>query len=46
MMGISQKKKTKIVKLKVLSSEEVKTFQIELPSGVSRITAITVTSSL
>ena len=46
MISTVKKKKTKVVKVRVLTLEEVKTFQIELPSGVSRITAITVTSSL
>ena len=46
MISTVKNKKTKVVKVQVLALDQVKTFQIELPTGASRITAITVTSSL
>jgi hypothetical protein len=42
MMAVSKIKKTFVVKIRVLASEDVKTFELKIPSGASRISGIKV----
>ncbi|HSZ72471.1 MAG TPA: hypothetical protein VK750_07320 [Cytophagaceae bacterium] len=44
MTSVSAKKKIRITKVQVSSTEAVKTFEIKLPANASKITAITVTT--
>ncbi|MDB5274469.1 MAG: hypothetical protein JWO58_2836 [Chitinophagaceae bacterium] len=43
MINISKKRKIRIEKVQIIATDSVKTFDIQLPSNVSKITAITVT---
>lgn len=46
MKSIGKKTKIRIEKVQVYSVEAVKTFEIKIPANASKITAITVTSTL